>query len=812
MAAPTTPIQQQNVANNNGTPANQGPTLAEEMDADNSSESSDDTEVVQLREQVTSMATEMDNLREMLQQAIDLQTQQAHNNNNGLQEMRNLANTVTHGKEAGEILKPNPPEMFDGTPSKLPTFITQCRTFMSYYPTQFYEHADKVKYAAGRLKGTAAQWFQPVMEEWTNKANIEDLEPRAYMLFTNYQAFEKALQQAFGTINEKGHAERKIKAIRQTRSASELGAEFLQLASKLPWDQDALMSLFFDALKEPVQAELYKESRPKTLVEYINMAVRIDDYQYTWRTRNSRYNNKRQDTRPRYDANQGRRRDNNTSYGTAPGPMVIAAVKRDKSKITCWNCGKKGHFDAECKNPVKTNQKYKPVPEGKNNRATKQAEDSEPQMAVRSTHRIAMTRSGYDNPETYHQEQNTTVRDHCISEQEALDKANGVRVSKYTMEEKKERARESCRRRRAKKREQENENKPTWTWVPEGPKEQPQGATIAMVRKGKEIAPKQDKELSTDEVSEGVHQALDLTFEKLGTPIERNEQGDIVAIRTNQETGPYSSVDEIPVRTQQRRPNRHYGDPNYSEANRIMSEIMGRELRRSSKSKEERQKKLRHMTKNPVHPEIYVRSCTKQEVEQGSHPTPKFMHEIDPRIMPDHEEHHDISWVSCLFAECNTHRQWKEGNNCFPICIPGNSYKNPYGLFETYGYRSTGLLSTYGITELVFNQQLYDTMAQWTRTTLKVIPWNRKAQRAMTLEEAQEIAKREELECTPHDYENCEDSQQCGYNHLAFYTAEMKRLENEMTQEETEDQLFNQSLGKLMNELDDMTKNQKRHL
>jgi hypothetical protein len=41
-------------------------------------------------------------------------------------------------------------------PNKLPTFITQCQTFMSYYLTQFYEYANKVKYAVGRLKGTTA--------------------------------------------------------------------------------------------------------------------------------------------------------------------------------------------------------------------------------------------------------------------------------------------------------------------------------------------------------------------------------------------------------------------------------------------------------------------------------------------------------------------------------------------------------------------------------------------------------------------------------------------------------------------------------
>jgi hypothetical protein len=44
---------------------------------------------------------------------------------------------------------------------------------------------------------------------------------------------EEALKMAFRTINEKGQAERKIKTLKQTRSASSLGVEFLQLASKL---------------------------------------------------------------------------------------------------------------------------------------------------------------------------------------------------------------------------------------------------------------------------------------------------------------------------------------------------------------------------------------------------------------------------------------------------------------------------------------------------------------------------------------------------------------------------------------------------
>lgn len=74
----------------------------------------------------------------------------------------------------------------------------------------------------------------------------------------------------------------------------------------------------------------------------------------------------------------------------------------------------------------------------------------------------------------------------------------------------------------------------TWTPVSTGPRVKPNLSTIAMVRKEKEIVPKHEKKLSTDEITEGMHQMLDLAFEKLGTPIERNEQGNIVCIRTNQ--------------------------------------------------------------------------------------------------------------------------------------------------------------------------------------------------------------------------------------------------------------------------------------
>jgi hypothetical protein len=132
-------------------------------------------------------------------------------------------------------------------------------------------------------------------------------------------------------------------------------------------------------------------------------------YNPNW-NRNQSNNNRSQQNNNRNQANQGRQRQNDTSYGTHAGPMTIGATRFDKSKLTCWNCGKKGHKEHECRNPVKTNQKYKPVPEGKNTRRTN-SQESEPQMAIRTSKRIAMTRTGYDT---------TTYAQHIDSHPETL--------------------------------------------------------------------------------------------------------------------------------------------------------------------------------------------------------------------------------------------------------------------------------------------------------------------------------------------------------------------------------------------------------
>ncbi|KAI7769425.1 hypothetical protein LZL87_014413 [Fusarium oxysporum] len=134
MSANVNPVQQQNAATNpqgqqpaapaNPVPANRPPTDQEMDDADDSSQSSVDSEVERLREELGNVTNEMNEMRQMLDEFSALQQRQNQSARNTQQEMYNLASAARDSKDPGEVLKPSPPEYFDGTPSKLPTSAT----------------------------------------------------------------------------------------------------------------------------------------------------------------------------------------------------------------------------------------------------------------------------------------------------------------------------------------------------------------------------------------------------------------------------------------------------------------------------------------------------------------------------------------------------------------------------------------------------------------------------------------------------------------------------------------------------------------
>ncbi|AEO60856.1 hypothetical protein MYCTH_2129999 [Thermothelomyces thermophilus ATCC 42464] len=182
----------------------------------------------------------------------------------------------------------------------------------------------KVLYVAIRLEGKALRWFEPTWNDYLTEEDEDDRDTFTQAVFRSYDRFEEELRK----LND-----------------------------------EALMQLFYNGLKEKVKDELYKYDRPETLDEYIAQAIRIDDRLYI----------REQQKRGRINGTTVKANDKkkrayvSTSYRTHPGAIDVDAAQKqdqkkttkDKSNVTCYNYGKKGHYKQECRSPKKG---WKPTP------------------------------------------------------------------------------------------------------------------------------------------------------------------------------------------------------------------------------------------------------------------------------------------------------------------------------------------------------------------------------------------------------------------------------------------------------------------
>ncbi len=135
------------------------------------------------------------------------------------------------------------------------------------------------------------------------------------------------------------------------------------------------MQLFYNGLKEEVKDVLYDRDRPDTLDEYIAMAIKIDDRQYSRKQQRKGRGGglagvptQRQEETPILAA---LRMERMLAPWTST-PHRRGPPRKDKTDVTCYNCGKKGTSRGSVALPRRD---WKPVP-GKGSSGHRQAHPS----------------------------------------------------------------------------------------------------------------------------------------------------------------------------------------------------------------------------------------------------------------------------------------------------------------------------------------------------------------------------------------------------------------------------------------------------
>ena len=270
-------------------------------------------------------------------------------------------------------------ECFDGTRSKLRAFLTQMDMHIDVNNNVLRTQASRVIFVSTYLRDRAFEWFEPILREYYNKATDEwgHITQEVFSEADGYKQFRNHLNKTFGDVDATRTAERKLRHLRQTTSATAYASEFQQIISHLDWDDDAYVAIFEDGLQEEVKDELVRVDRPTDLSKMIELAVKIDNRLYERRRERNDTRKWRQTGQkyyPKYKTNpsQGQSivpRTNDDPYG--PRPMDLDATKH--KKITeeekrrrlrdhlCLYCGNKGHIAWTCpnkRNPSKRNFNY----------------------------------------------------------------------------------------------------------------------------------------------------------------------------------------------------------------------------------------------------------------------------------------------------------------------------------------------------------------------------------------------------------------------------------------------------------------------
>ena len=169
------------------------------------------------------------------------------------------------------------PERYYGDCTKLRAFLVQCELKFNCEAHRFQDESGKVHYANSRCRGAAWKWIQPSIKQGRSG-------------FTTWQEFKTAIHHAFREIDAKEIARVKYNKIKQgARSTVLYWAEFQNIIADLNYNDSAYINKFNASLPERTQTLLAMlPTKPTTIMEYANRAIKIDNKLYIIRARHTK--------------------------------------------------------------------------------------------------------------------------------------------------------------------------------------------------------------------------------------------------------------------------------------------------------------------------------------------------------------------------------------------------------------------------------------------------------------------------------------------------------------------------------------------
>lgn len=191
------------------------------------------------------------------------------------------------------------PDRYDGTSQDgCDEFILNCEIYFEHNYASFANDTQAISWAISYLGGRAHRWAQPILR------TLRTAQPAPEALY--WVDFRQALNAAYGDPDRAGKAERQLRNLRQTTSASAYTSEFERLRMDLNWDNDALIAHYKQGLKVEIVTAKVNTVWPTVLRQVQQEAIRVDNELYAIR---QQYRQPRQPQNPppqqQYQRQQG---------------------------------------------------------------------------------------------------------------------------------------------------------------------------------------------------------------------------------------------------------------------------------------------------------------------------------------------------------------------------------------------------------------------------------------------------------------------------------------------------------------------------